>query len=227
MTRGYRPVMRAALVVLLAALALAAAGAAAARDPRAPQQRHTAADTRLARSVGLRRADLAAGWKAAPATKDPPPCSTEPDESKLVQTARVDPTFVWSDGVTTVGSEVDVFRSAGEARRDWRLSTLALMRRCLLETVQKAIGKGGKVRVTQAKALAKPGLGARSLHYRLVFALGGNAAHALVTDLIAFNRGRTSIVLHTLSVGAALPASALGTLGRVLSRRLSDASGGI
>jgi hypothetical protein len=222
--------MRLALVVLVAVAALLAAGGAAARDPKQPQQRHTAADTTLARSVALRLKDLGGGgrgWRVAPDSKPAPPCSSSPDESKLVQTARVDPTFVWSDGVTTVGSEVDVFRSAGEARTDWRFSTLGLMRACLLETLQKAVGKTGKVRVTAARALPKPGLGERSLHYRLVFVLNGNAARALVAELVAFNVGRTSVVLHTLSLGRPLPQTAVEGLSGVLAKRLADAAGAI
>ena len=217
--------MRVTALVPVVLAALVAAGAAAARDPKAPRQRHTAADTRLAKSIGLRRADFAAGWKAAPASKPAPPCSNEPDESALVQTARVDPSFVWRDGVTTVGSEVDVFGTADQARTDWRLSTLKLVRACLLETVRKAVGGAATVRVAQARALPRPRLGARSLHYRLVFLLDGN--RALVAELVAFNVGRTSVVLHTLSLDRPLPTSLLGPLGRRLANRLVAASGGI
>jgi hypothetical protein len=217
--------MTAVILVVLAAL-VAAAGAAA-RDPRQPQQRHTAADTKLAKSIALRKSDLPAGWKAAPVSKPAPPCSVEPDESKLVQTAQVDPTFVWTDGVTTVGSEVDIFRTTAQARQDWRLSTLALMRACLLETVRKAVGKQGTVKVASAKALAPPKLGERSLDYRVTFVLNGSAARALVAEIVAVNVGRTSVVLHALSVGSPVPAKAVRALSGVLAKRLADATLGI
>src|SRR5258707_1778129 len=119
--------IRAAAVAALLTFALAA-GAGAARAPsRDPQQRHTAADMKRAAALALRRTDLAAGWKADKPQKPSPPCTAGPDESKLVQTARIDPSFTWKDGVTNVGSEVDIFRSAPEARQDWRLSTLGLL----------------------------------------------------------------------------------------------------
>ena len=112
------------------------AGTAAALDPKDPQQRHTAADTTLAKSLGLHLKDLPAGWKPAKPTPNPPPCTTEPDESKLVETARIDPTFIWTDGVTTLGTEVDIFKTAAMAETDWGLSTLALFRSCLLESAR-------------------------------------------------------------------------------------------
>src|SRR6478672_5192283 len=123
--------MRAAAIVLLGVLLLALPAAAA--SPKDPQQRHTAADTRLAKSIGLNLADLAAGWRADKPTSlgSDPTCRSQPDESALVQTARVDPSFTYQDGVTNVGSEVDVFRSAREARTDWRLTTLAAIKDCL------------------------------------------------------------------------------------------------
>jgi hypothetical protein len=223
--------VRAPAVVLAALVALAAAAGAAAgaagRDPRAPQQRHTARDTTFAKSIALRRSDLPAGWKAAPATKPAPPCSVEPDESKLVQTAQIDPTFVWKDGITTVGSEVDVFRTAAQAQTDWRLSTLALMRACLLETLRHAVGKQGRVTVVSAKALTPPKLGRRSLDYRLTFVLNGNASRALVAEIVGMNVGRTSVVLHALSVGGPLPAKDVRVLGSRLAARLAGSTGGL
>ena len=43
----------------------------------------------------------------------------EPDESALVQTAKIDPSFIWRDNLTRLGSEVDVFQTAAMARKDW------------------------------------------------------------------------------------------------------------
>jgi len=218
-------------VLVLASLLLATA--AAARDPKDPQQRHTAVDTKLARSIALKASDLASGWKVAPKDKPAPPCSSEPDESKLVQTARIDPTFVWKDGVTTVGSEIDTFRTAAQAQRDWRLSTLALMRNCLLESARKGLaGRHVAVSLGSAVALASPRLGERSLHFRLIFVLhrkqaGKTQVVQFVTELIAIGVGRTSVVLHSSSPGQPLPSSGLMSLAKVLAQRLVAASGAI
>jgi len=219
--------MRGIATALVTLAALVAASGAAASDPKDPQQRHTAADTKLARSIALRGSDFAKGWTLAPPGKPAPPCSAEPDESKLVQTARLDRTFVWTDKITTAGSEVDIFRTAAQARTDWRFSTLKLMRACLLEELRKAVGKSSRVTVASARALPAPKIGERSLHYRVVFELNGNAKRPLVTELVAVNVGRISVVLHSLSVGAPLPAAAVSSFTGLLAKRLADATSGI
>ncbi|HVS84680.1 MAG TPA: hypothetical protein VHD91_03525 [Gaiellaceae bacterium] len=220
--------MRAAatLGLTLAALALAGAALAATHDPKAPRTRRSAADTRRADSILLVRSDFAAGWTAAP-KQEAPPCKSEPDESKLVRTAHADRTFLFKGGVAQVGSDVVAFATIGQARTDWRLSTLAATRTCLVETLRTEFGKGVKVVVRSAVALPAPKLGERALHYRLVYDLKGVQTLRGVTELIGVNTGRISVVLHSFSLGAPLPASALTALSKVLARRLVAASGGI
>jgi hypothetical protein len=219
--------VRAVAVVLVALVALALAGGAAARDPREPQQRHTKADTALAKSMALVRSDLGPGWGRAPALKPAPPCTSEPDESKLVQTARIDPTFVWKDKVTEIGSEVDIFRTVADAKRDWQLSTLKVMQRCLFEALHRDL-KDVKIHVQSAKQLPAPKLGERSLHYRLVFELRGKSrVLPVVVETIGFGVGNKSVVLHSLSPGGPVPPSVLTALDAKLAKRLTDALGGI
>lgn len=230
MSERYRRSVRVAAVLLLALAALVAVGSASARDPREPKQRHTAADMAWARSVALVRGDLTAGWKVAPKEKPSPPCSTIPDESALVQTAQIDPTFVWRDGVTTIGSEVDVFKTPAMAKRDWRLSTLALMRRCLLEGARDSVQKGITVALVSATSLETPRLGERHLHYRIVFELRSRTAKAvpIVSEMIGFGVGRTSVVLHAFySPRVPVPTAELNGLAAKLAKRLVGASGGI
>jgi hypothetical protein len=219
--------MRAAPAALLTATALAlAATAAAARDPKDPQQRHTAADTKLAQALALKQSDLAAGWKPEKPSPNPPPCKTEPDESELVQTARIDPTFVWKDGVTTLGSEVDVFKTAPMAQTDWNLSTLTLFRSCLLQSARDQL-PNYTVRVVSAKRLPAPAVPAqRALHYQLVFAIShAGRTVPIVSDVIALGRGRETVVMHSFSVKTPLPASAVTQLTQLLASRLG--TGGI
>lgn len=209
------------IVLALAALVLAAA-ATAARDPKDPQQKHTAADMKLAGSLALRASDLAAGWKLAPPHPDSPPCTTEPNESKLVQTAQIDPTFLWTDGVTSLGSEVDIFKTPAQAETDWRFSTLKLFRACLLESARSQLGKKFNVRIASAKSLSSPArLADRQLHYQIVFAIKrGSTPVSLVSDVYALGKGRITIVMHTFSVRTPLPSSALKALLQTLSGRL-------
>jgi hypothetical protein len=201
------------------------AAASAAGDPKAPQQHHTAADTKRASVIALRRSDLAAGWKLDPPAKPNPPCKAGPDESQLVQTAKVDPSFTWKDGVTNVGSEVDVFRTVAEAREDWRPSTLSLLEACLLQSARAGLGQKVQVRTFSAHTLAAPKGVERSLHYRFVFTLRPAQTARLVIDVVALGRGRVTVVLHTLTVRTPLPASTLEALTGVLASRLNAGHG--
>ena len=70
-----------------------------------------------------------------------------------------------------VGSQVDIFRTAAQARLDWRLTTLPLLRGCLLENARQTFGKKISVRIHSAQLLKAPGYGERSLHVRLVLDL--------------------------------------------------------
>lgn len=220
--------MRVVAATLLALAALVLVAAASARDPKEPQQRHTKADTALARSIALTRSDLTVGWKAAPKDKPAPPCSVEPDESKLVQTARIDPTFVWRDGVTSVGSEIDIFRTAAEARLDWKLTTLKLLNVCLLESARAQLGPQ-HVTVTPVSALSLGPLvtAERAFHFRIVFRLRNPKPALVVTDLVGVGVGRVSVVLHTFTVGGPLPTSDLKGLAATLDKRLVAALGGV
>lgn len=214
------------LLVLVAALAVPAVVGAAV-DPKAPRQRHVAADMKRAAALALRPKDLTAGWKLDPPPKPVPPCTAGSDESNMVQTAKVDPSFTWKDGVTNVGSEVDFFRTAAEARRDWRVSTLALMRTCLLQSARSGVGQKVQVSIVSAKRLAAPGSAERSLYYRFVFQVGPKQAARLVTDVVALGRGRITVVLHSVTVRAPLPPAVVRALVRVLADRLNATKAGL
>ena len=180
-----------------------------------------------AAALALRLKDLIDGWKLDPPPKQAPSCTAGPDESSMVQTAKVDPSFTWKDGVTSVGSEVDFFRTAAEARTDWRLSTLALVRTCLLQNARSGVGTSVKVSIISAQRLPAPGSAERSLHYRFVFQLGPKQSARLVTDVVALGRGRVTVVLHSVTVRSPLPPTVVNALVRVLADRLMAGKGGI
>jgi hypothetical protein len=209
-----------ALLAVFGAAGVLSAAAWATVDPRAPQQRHTAADTRLAKTLGLRLSDLASGWKLEPPQPEGPPCTSEPDESTLIQTARVDASFLYKDGVTEVGSEVDIFKTAAMDKADWVVSSLKVTGACLLADAKHSLSKQGKVTLVQEVALKPSGLAARSLHYRFVLALRGARTVDIVTDVVALSQGRFTVVLHSLSLGSPIPASSLKALTTTLAGRL-------
>jgi len=218
MTKGF--------VACAAALALALPSvASAARDPRAPLQRHTAADMKRAKAIVLRRSDFATGWTLDPPAKSNTPCTARPDESSFVQTAKVDPSFTYKDGVTNVGSEADIFRSVAEARRDWLASTPSLLGTCLLQSAGAGVGKKARVRIASTKTLAAPTGAERSLHYRYVLSVGATKPAKLVIDVVALGRGRVTVVLYALTVRAPLPEAVVKGLTAVLASRLNAGHG--
>jgi hypothetical protein len=210
--------------VRAAAIALGAlvfALPAGATNPKEPQQRHTAADTRLAKSIALKRADLATGWHAdtTASSSSDVACRSQPDESSLVQTAMVDPSFTYRDGVSSVGSQVGVFRSAREARLDWTLSTLRTTRECLAEELQTGV----KTRVTVSSFASLPisKLSERTLHYRFTMVIHTAKPVTVVADIIAIGKGRVTTVFHALTLEVPLPARDLTIFAGVLARRLN------
>lgn len=210
-----------ALGALLAALVLVVSAAAA--NPKDPQQRHTPADTRLAKSIALTLVDLAAGWHANKSTSsaNDPTCKSQPDESALVQTAAIDPSFTYQDGVTSIGSEIDVFRSAREARLDWRLSTLSALKACFAS----ALAAGAKLPVTLSsiKKLPVAKLSERTLHYRISMVIHAAQPVTVVAELVAIGKGRVTTVLHAVSLSKPVPASLTLYLARILAGRLNAA----
>jgi hypothetical protein len=209
-----------AAAILLGALAFALP--AGATDPLGPQQRHTAADTRLAKSIGLTLDDLPGDWRPARGSLnfDLPSCPSRPDESGLVQTARIDPSFFWRDGASNLGSEVDVFHSAREARLDWRLSTLRVLRNC----VRSALESGGtRVTASTARTLRITNLSERTVHNRLTFVMvrPKKKPITVVIDVIAVGKGRVTTVLHSFTADEPILGAGLTHFAQVVAKRLN------
>ena len=83
------------------------------------------------------------------------------------------------------------------------------------------------MRIVSARELAAPKSVERSLHFRFVFELRSKQTARLVADVVALGRGRTTVVLHTLTVRTPLPSAVLSALVKVLADRLNAAKGGI
>jgi hypothetical protein len=209
-----------AAAVMLGALVFALP--AGATDPRGPQQRHTAADTQLAKSIGLTLRDLPGDWHAAHGTTsfDTLPCTSRADESGLVQTALIDPSFFWRDEASNVGSEVDVFRSAREARLDWQLSTLRVLTDCVKSELQRG---GTGVTLTAAKELRITNLSERTVHDRLTFVLYRPTKKPVtaVIDVIAVGKGRVTTVLHSFTADKPILGAGLTHFAQVVANRLN------
>jgi hypothetical protein len=84
-----------------------------------------------------------------------------------------------------------------------------------------------KVAILSAKELPVPKSTERALHYRFVFSLRSKQTVQLVADVVAIGRGRTTVVLHTLTVRTPLPSSVVGALVKVLAGRLNAGKAGV
>ena len=227
-----RPAFLRSLRTVLWEVAIAVAGfvifapAAAGANPKDPQKRHTAADTRVAKSIALKKSDLQAGWTAdrSTATDNSTICSAQPDESKLVETADVDPSFTYKDKVTNIGSEVQLFRTAANARTDWRFITLAALKTCVVEEMRQELGKGARAEVTAAKELPLHASTERVFQYRFALTLHvGSKTVPVVLEFVGLGKGRASVFFHVVRFGSPPPASFLTPFVRVFAARLNAA----
>jgi hypothetical protein len=221
--------MRIAVLIGLVLAAVVATSASAARDPKLPRQQHIAADSSRADSIALKLSELGPAWSVAPRDKTPR-CSTEPDESALVQTARVDRTYVSADKSAFLGTQVSIFRTVAQAERDWRLATLKVVRDCLLERARELYAPQHiAVRPLLAVAMKPPTRADRSLHYRIVLLLSaGKRALPQVTDVVGLGLGRISVLLRATSTPAEpITEADLRSITGLLAGRLVAASGGV
>lgn len=209
--------MRALLLILAAAVV---AVPAALAGPKDPTKQHTAADTKTATSLALKRADFQAGWKQEKSSSNSgPDCTAQPDESKLIETADVDPTFDSPNGgAVTVDSEVTLFKTKAMALADWRTGRLALLKTCLGELLSKALGK--RATVTVAQQASVPAKAERTLGFHFEVKAKGIA---LTVDLMGLGRGRTTVLLTAIGAKGSYQRAALNPLAAVLARRLAQA----
>jgi hypothetical protein len=204
--------------MLLAAAVAAPAALAGSKDPT---KRHTAADTRTAKTIALKLSDFAQGWKQEKSSSGDsgPDCRAQPDESKLIETADVDPTFDSPNGgAVTVDSDVSLYKTKAMALADWRTAKLPLLRACLAELLSKTLGKTATVAVAKQVPVTVHAERKLGLH----FEFNANGV-AITTDLIALGKGRTTVLLTALGVKGSYQRQALDPFADVIARRLARA----
>jgi hypothetical protein len=204
-------------MLLLVALAAAVAVPAALAGPKDPTKRHTAADTRIAKAVALRLSDFRPGWKQEKADNSSgPDCSLQPDQSKLIETADVDPTFDSPNGgAVSIDSEVTLYRTGAMAVADWKSAPLPVLRACFAELLQAQTGAKTTVTASRVPVAAKA---ERTVGYHLELRLKGKV---LTLDLIALQRGRTEVFLSALGPKGSYSRSVLDPFATLLAGRLA------
>jgi hypothetical protein len=209
-----------AFVLALAAAAGAITVATALAGPKDPTKRHTAADTRIAKSIALKRTDLGAGWtETSSGSSGGPDCKAQPDESKLIETADVDPTFDSPNGgAATVDSDVTLYKTPAMALVDWRTAKISILRACLAELLGKELGK--KAAIVSARTVHVSLKAPRTLGLHFEFRV---KAVDVSVDAIGLLKGRTEVILTAIGVKGSYTRAQLNPLAAVLARRLAKA----
>ncbi|HVM69661.1 MAG TPA: hypothetical protein VM204_07490 [Gaiellaceae bacterium] len=209
------------LAAALAVAAIAVAGAAAA--PGDPQRRIDAAETAKARSVLLKRADLAAGWKAGkPAPDEPLDCEGySTDESDLTVTADVrSPDFTQKASV--VASAASVYVSATQAATSWSRQIRPKLLDCMVSALREELAGEATLKVLAKRRLPLARVAPRAAHYRLVLELAvGERRARLHNDIVVLGRGRMNVALYFTAMGGPFAARDVAGLTRLTAARLA------
>jgi hypothetical protein len=218
------------LVALLLALAVALAGATAGLAGKGdPQRAITKADQAKAKAMLLRRTDLAAGFRATPASPDPDWYCAALDESDLTLTGDAE-TPQWTKqqpGVFFVaGSTAQLYRTNAQAQASWRRGTSTAGEKCVRVLLDKELAKSG-LHIRSLTRMSFPRLSAQTAAYRLVIeSTTQTAAPALYGDLVVQQRGRAQTSVMVFSLGAPLVRAELVTFARTVAQRMAKAMGG-
>ena len=217
------------LAVLMLALALPAVALAADTDP---QERFTSTDKRKALGTVLKRGDFAAGWRQMPATTDSPndfECEGAPDQSDLVLTGEAEGNFASAQGLPTIFSVANVYRTRAQAVTGWTRTVKGPVVRCMAQGIEQGFsGNGVKATVIRKGTLAFPRYAERSAAYRFSFdvsqvANGRTSTKRFTVHLVVVGRGRGDVMLMAMGPGNGVAAAELRAFARVTAQRLAAA----
>jgi hypothetical protein len=213
-------------VVVLVGLVVATAALAARGDPK---KAITAADQARAKSMLLRRADLTAGFRAAPPSKESDPYCAATDESDLTETGEADsPEFTRETSTTFlfVASGASVYKTAADALTSWRRSTGAAGEACARRTLAAEIATSG-LRLRTFGRASFPKLAPLTVAYRLTADIpAGSTTIRAYFDVVALQRGRAQTVLLVGSAPAAVARTETVALARTIAGRMTKAMRG-
>lgn len=197
------------IVLLLALVALPAAQAGG--DPRAEQERLTAADTALARRAAVNASDLGAGWLRAPTSSSDERVNCpgfDPDFSAFTITGKAQSAFQHPSGASVV-SAVEVYATETQAVGDFRLGAKPALGRCLGRALEQELARTGgglSARVSSARVAAAPNVGHRAAAWRVVVTIRARGTSVrLYLDVLGVQRGRSIVGLFFTSATKPFP----------------------
>jgi hypothetical protein len=216
----------AALLVLC--VAVPAIALAADTDPK---KRITAADKAKARSIVLKRSDLAAGWKKIPASPDSDATCPgfSPDESDLTLTGEAEANFQHTQAGLSISSYSEVYETKDDAVKSWTRSNKPALARCIGHFFREEVAQeGNQVKILSAGRMAVPKLAPRVAGFKVVarvtFTENGETTTVPFTmQLLALGHGRGDTVIFVISPGSGIPSADLRTFAVLLASRLAAA----
>ena len=193
--------MRSFLAVVAAALVLVSAALA---DPLDPKQVLSPADDAYAARVALTVADLGQGWQGGaiepPSSLKAPICpQLRPNFSKLTLTGHAETAFDNGTGGIQVVSDVEVWKTAKQAARHYKLMLRPKLNACIKYSLLKSVGGTG-VTLRPVKQTAFPKLAPVTRHFRApIWVKSGGQTVTVLSDFIYLGKGRTQVYLNVVA----------------------------
>ncbi len=188
--------MRGLLVTVLTGVVAAVAAAGAAADHNEPMRAPNKADEARAKSLLLRRSDLAPGFTMRRATSSGHITCAAADESDLTSTGHAESpqySLAMPGKLFVVLSAAEIYKSTAQADTAWRRGTSAAGERCVKSALARQLGAG--VTLRSFKRQSFPRVAPRTVAYRLVVdvaAAGGTVR--TYSDVIVLQRSRAQVV---------------------------------
>ena len=224
--------MRRRLVLLLLVVLALPATLALAADTD-PKKQINPADQRKAASIALKRSDFPAGWKKAsgrPKTNADAGCpGYNPDQSDLVLTGEAMAEFEGAEGIPSVSSATNVYKSRREAQAAWSRSAKPALAPCLARLLERELAKTGvKASVTKSGKLAFPKLAPRTIAYTVVLTVtvtqaGQQTKVPFTIHIVGLGNGRGDALLMTVGFGGGIPMADLRAFAKLTASRLAAA----
>lgn len=191
-----------------------------------PQKELTPADNARARSMLLKKSDLAPGFKGNPASSadDPDFYCKALDESDLTLTGDAEsPNF--ERGLVYVASTAQVYKTVADASASWRRGTSTAGERCARDILRRGFATQG-IRLESFRRVSFPKIADRTAAWRIdLSAKSQGMTVPLAMDLVALMHARAHVTV--LFVGLeAIPRSEQLPLVRLVAQRMAKAMRG-
>jgi hypothetical protein len=216
-------VVRLLLVTVLAGALAGAVASAATADHGQPMRAPTKADQARAKSLLLRRGDLAPGFTARRSTGSGHVACAAADESDLTTTGHAEsPQYVLASPrkLFVVMSAAEVYKTVAQANTSWRRGSSPAGEQCVQRALERQLGAGSTLRSFERQPFPK--VAPRTVAYRLVVdvASGGNVVRTY-SDVIVLQRDRAQVLVFVLSGGAPLVRAEAVAFARLTAARLA------